>query len=224
MSDNSQKTPLAKSLNAFATGKALDAIQLLGKALPASVVSAAGGIVTVTFELQSDFTLPQVTIPLATSQYIRVPLQPGDKGMVIPADARLGGVSGLGDGTATLDQPGNLSALAFVPLANSSWFAVDGSVLTMYGPKGVTLRNVAGSTSVKLADDSVKLTTPSASISVGGGQVIVTGELIINGMPYLKHRHMAPAIGQTLGVAAINAVQGGNIGGPIMSGAPGASV
>jgi len=224
MSDNSQKTPLAKSLNVFATAKALDAIQLLGKALPASVVSVSGSIVTVTFELQSEFTLPQVTIPLATSQYIRVPLQPGDKGMVIPADARLGGVSGLGDGTATLDQPGNLSALAFVPLANASWFAVDDNVLTMYGPKGVQLRNVTGDTSATLKDGSVALTTPTASISAGGGQVVITGELIINGMPYLKHRHMAPGIGQTFGVAAVNGSPGGGINGPVMSGAPGLSV
>ena len=221
MSDNSQKTPLAKSLNAFATGKALDAIQLLGKALPASVISMTGSIVTVAFELQSDFTLPQVSIPLATSQYMRVPLQPGDKGMVIPADARLGGVSGLGDGTSTLDQPGNLSALAFVPLANAAWFAVDPDVTTIYGPKGVKLRNVAGDTHVTVADDYAALTTPNASVVVGGGQVVITGDLIINGMPFLQHRHMAPAIVQTFGVAPYNSVRA--VGGPSISGIPGGS-
>ncbi|WP_440867841.1 hypothetical protein [Symbiopectobacterium purcellii] len=39
------------------------------------------------FELRdTPYVFPQVTIPLFGPQYIRYPKQPGDKGIVIPAD------------------------------------------------------------------------------------------------------------------------------------------
>lgn len=219
MSDNSQKTPLGQALNAFAAAKALDQIQMLGKALPATVVSMDKGIVTVKVELQSGFTLPQLSVPVAMPQYLRMPLQAGDPGVLQPADVRLGGLSGQGDGIATLDQPANLAALVFVPLANTHWIEVDPNVLTMYGPQGTTVRNVAGDTRIDLRDDSVALTTPSASIIAANGRVDINGELYINGKRYLDHRHMAPT-GQTFGVAPVN-----GLAGPAgMSGAPGLSV
>lgn len=217
--DNSQKTPLAQTLNQFAQAKALDAIQMLGKALPATVVSMSGSVVTVTVELQSGFTLPQLDVPVAMPQYLRMPLQPGDPGVLQPADVRLGGVTGMGDGVASLSQPANLAALVFVPLSNTHWIPTDAGVLTMYGPQGTTVRNVAGDTRIDLRDDSVALTTPSASITAGGGKVNINGQLIINGQPYLSHRHMAPT-GQTYGVAPINGLPG-----PAgMSGSPGLSI
>jgi hypothetical protein len=65
-------------------------------------------MVTVAFELHdTPYVFPNVTIPLFGPQYIRYPMQPGDKGIVIPADTYLGGVSGQGGGVAdlTLRQP-----------------------------------------------------------------------------------------------------------------------
>src|SRR3954468_18141322 len=122
---NAQKTPLFQSANRLAENRVGDALQRTGKALPCSVVSKSGSIVTVKFEVNSDYSLPNVTIPMFGPIYIRYPIQPGDKGMVVPADARLSGVSGIGGGTADLSQPGNLTGLVFLPIANTAWSEVD---------------------------------------------------------------------------------------------------
>src|ERR1700743_7474 len=123
MTDNAQKTPFQRSMNRFAEQKALSAIQITGKSLPASVVAVDGSIVTVKFEIQantsnSPFTLPNVTCPLAGPECIRYPTQSGAKGMVVSADAYLGGMSGLGGGVASLGLQANLSALVFFPFGN----------------------------------------------------------------------------------------------------------
>ncbi|EDA9948475.1 hypothetical protein A6J17_24945, partial [Salmonella enterica] len=134
-----KKLNFGGNMNNFADQKIAAAMQMAGKILPAEVVSQSGKMVTVTFLLRDiPYTLPQLTIPLFGPQYIRYPMQKGDKGIVIPADAYLGGVSGLGGGTADLTPPANLSALVFLPISNTEWENVDGQVLTLYGPEGVT--------------------------------------------------------------------------------------
>jgi hypothetical protein len=94
-----QKVPLSRSLSAFAQKKALSEIAKRGQALPGHVVAVSGAIVTVNFDVQG-VTLPQVAMPLIGAEYIRWPIQVGDKGYAAAADAYLGGVSGLGGGTA----------------------------------------------------------------------------------------------------------------------------
>lgn len=148
MANNAQKTHLARELNQFAAKKALDAIQKLGKALPASIVAVSGSIVTVKFELNSPFTLPQVTMPILGSQWARVPTQVGDKGVVQPADAYLGGMSGLGGGIADLTLPGNLSALVWMPVGNTDWDTVDPNQYVIYGPNGAVIRDSNSNTTV----------------------------------------------------------------------------
>jgi len=194
------KKPLGQSLNDLATKRAEDAIQLLGKALPASIteVNKAGTIVTVKFELGAiPFTLPKVKMPVLTSEYIRAPLAVGCRGFVIPADAYLGGMSGLGGGVADLTQQSNLGALVFAPIGNVDFQDVGATVATMYGPGGVTLRT---------ADSAVRLQlTPSGvTIYVGGGTVAVTGsgvaisgltvtvtggDVVADGISLKTHRH-----------------------------------
>lgn len=159
MADNAQKTPLGISLNRFAQGKANDAIQNLGKSLPATVVSVRGAIVQVKFEVQSNFTLPNVTIPLIGSEYARPPIQPGCKGVVLAADAYLGGMSGLGGGTADLTPPANLTALVFAPIGNSGWTMVDGNAFVIYGPNGVVLRDTGSGTVLTLTGGGIQITT-----------------------------------------------------------------
>jgi hypothetical protein len=143
MSGNAQKTPFVKSLNDFVEEKGRVANQLLGKAFPASVVSVdeTNTIVTIKFEMQSDiFTLPQVTCPVFGPRYIRYPLQPGDKGLVLPSDFYLGGMSGLGGGTAQFEQQSNLSNLVFFPIGNTDFEPVDDPTLVdINGPEGVAL-------------------------------------------------------------------------------------
>lgn len=156
--NNSQKTPLGKTLNVFAARKAQDAIELTGKALPCSVVSVSGAIVTVKFEVQSSFTLPNVTMPLFGPEYIRYPIQKGDKGFTIPADTYLGGVSDLGGGTATLAQRGNLSTLVFLPIGSKKWTPVDPNAVTIYGPNGVVLRDTNSKSTIIILPAGIAIT------------------------------------------------------------------
>ncbi|HHT0502685.1 TPA: hypothetical protein ACTW6W_003682 [Raoultella ornithinolytica] len=172
-----QRLNFAKSMNNFAEEKIAEAMQLVGKVLPATIVSQSGKMVTVSFSLTNiPFTLPQVTIPLFGPQYVRYPMQPGDRGIVIPADTYIGGMSGLGGGVADLTQPANLSALVYLPISNTEWQDVDGQVVTAYGPEGVTLRDSGSNTTFLLKPDSIAISTPdSFTITVGGTVFSLTG-------------------------------------------------
>ena len=54
MSGNAIKTPFAENLPRTIRNRIADAMQIVGKALPASVVSVSGSIVTVKFEVVAD--------------------------------------------------------------------------------------------------------------------------------------------------------------------------
>lgn len=186
--DLSQKVPMARSLNQIAQKKAHDLIQLTGRALPASVTAVSGSIVTVKFEIQTSYTttLPKVTIPLFGPEYIRYPTQVGDKGMVIPADTFLGGMSGLGSGVASLAMPANLSALVFMPIGNKNFSATDNPNATLiYGPDGVILRKVDKSLIIDMSGETIVVTGPvefkglvtmDQNLQLGGNIVSQTGE------------------------------------------------
>lgn len=172
----SQRLNFGKSMNQFSDDKIQQAMELAGKILPATIVSRSGKMVTVSFSLTNiAFTLPQVTIPLFGPEYIRYPMQPGDKGIAIPADAYIGGMSGQGGGTADLTQPFNLSALTYLPISNTEWEDVDGEVLTMYGPEGVTIRDKASNSTFLLTPQSISIATPgSFTVTVGGTVLSLT--------------------------------------------------
>lgn len=170
------KTPLAKTLSSFAEKKINDAFQLTGKGLPCSVVSVSGAIVTVKFEVQNiPFTLPQVTIPLFGPEYVRYPIQKGDKGAVVPFDAYLGGMSGLGGGVADLTQRANLSSLVFLPVGNKLWTSVDPNAVTIYGPNGVVLRDTGSDSIITLTPTSVTIVSPnSITAQCGSSKLVLT--------------------------------------------------
>jgi hypothetical protein len=192
MSGNVQKTPVGLSLNSFARNKALDQIARTGRSLPCTVVKVSGAIVTVAFQIQAApgqaaATLPNVTMPVLGTEYIRAPIQVGCKGLAIAADAYLGGVSGIGGGVATMAQPANLTALVFVPIGNSGWFSVNGNVLVMYGPQGVTLMDQGMAcvftltpTGATLALGAIDIKLSSAGIELDGN-VVIDGNLQVNG-------------------------------------------
>lgn len=166
MADNSYKTPFGRTINQVAEAKVAQAIQQLGKALPCSVVAVSGSIVTVKFEVAGPFTLNNVTMPMFGPEYIRYPIQVGDKGVTIPADAYLGGMSGLGGGVAGMTLPANLSALVWLPISNQAWSSVDPNTVTIYGPNGVVLRNTASTSTLVL--------TPAGIAMVGENFVTIT--------------------------------------------------
>lgn len=194
MADNSQKTPLVRSLNLFAELKVNDAIQVAGKALPCSVVSVAGSIVTVSFQVQgaTPYTLPNVTVPMFGPEYVRYPTQVGDAGVVFPVDASIAAISGLGNGLPGLSLQANLSSLVFMPTASRSWSATDDpDAIVLYGPNGGVLRTAdkASSVTTSVTGTVVKVpvgrtlsvtTMPTASTGLAsgalwnsGGQVMV---------------------------------------------------
>lgn len=166
MADNSFKTPFGRTINQLAETKALQAIQQLGKALPCSVVAVSGSIVTVKFEMNGPYTLPNVTMPMFGPEYVRYPIQVGDKGVTLPADAYLGGMSGLGGGVAGVTLPTNLSALVWLPISNQAWFAVDPNAVTIYGPNGVVLQDTDATSTLIL--------TPSGIAMVGDTTITMT--------------------------------------------------
>jgi hypothetical protein len=181
---NAQKVPLGLSLNRHARAKALDQIWKRGLSLPCQVVSVAGSIVQVSFQIQQNAgtetaTLPNVTIPVATSEYTRLPIQPGCNGVAMAADAYLGGMSGIGGGVASLTQQGNLTALFFVPLGNSGWFSVDGNVLTLYGPQGVTVMDEAKTTIVNVTPSGLTATNGAIEIAMTSTAVTITSPIVI---------------------------------------------
>ena len=185
MSRNAQKTPLAISLQNLGQKKAQDAVALLGKSLPAQVISIdnTGTIVTVKFLVQTRlFTLPNIQCPLATSEYARAPIQPGCKGEVFPSDVYTGGVSGLGGGNADLSLPGNLSALTFFPVGNTGFGPTDDpNAYVLYGPDGVILRDSQSLIKLRLQPALAVLDLPAGVSFVINGNVIINGGLALGG-------------------------------------------
>jgi hypothetical protein len=180
---NYQKTPVGASLNRISQQVAATAIQQFGKALPCSVMAVKGQVVKVKFEISSTFTLPTVTIPIATSIYDWIPVQVGDKGMTVPADVYLGGVSGLGNGVATLTPRANLSSLLFVPVANAAWTTTNPSQRVVQGPQGVLVQTMDGTA-------TINVTKTGITLSFGGHTLAVTSAgVLIDGNIYENHVH-----------------------------------
>ena len=169
------KTPMVFGLNTFAERKVADAIQQSGKSLPCTVAKVlSSGIVTVNFEVNAaPWTLPQVTIPILYPEYIRYPIQVGDKGACVAFDARLGGLSGLGSGTPNMSAPGNLTALAFDFLGSSAWSATDDpQSVVIYGPNGVIIRTTAKNVVLQVGSGDANLTgslNVTQNVTVGTG-------------------------------------------------------
>ena len=178
MAANAQKVPLARSINDAAAKRASDAIAVSGKSLPCRVVAIDGWIVEVSFELLGPFTLPNVTVPVASSLYDYLPLRPGDPGVVRAADVRLGGISGLGAGTASpVGLVGNLSALVFEPIGNAAWQGPDVPFIRIVqGPDGVTVQTLDGNVSIKLTVDGNITINPGSS-----GKLTINGDISVTG-------------------------------------------
>lgn len=178
-----QKTPFASTINNFTEKKIEDFQQTLGQILPCSVVSVDGAMVTVTFEvLSGQLTLPQVTCPIAEPEYIRLPIQPGDKGICMAASTRLGGVSGLGLGLAPLSSPSNLGGLVFMPIGNKNWFSVNGQYLVMYGIDGVEITTKDLDVKLTLNHSGITIDLNGGNLIVNNGNTTMNGNLTVNGL------------------------------------------
>jgi len=203
MANSEQKTPFALSVSRFAERKVLERIQTIGQSLPASVAALVGStntIVTVNFEVQSGFTLPQVTCPVFGPEYIRYPIQVGVKGAVFPVGAYMGGMSGLGGGVADLTQRANLSTLVFFPCGNTNFSATDDpNAVVIYGPDGAILRNTGSTSQLRVQPHLVSATSDTEiSLTVGGHSIVINASgVTIDGILWDTHEHTGVQTGSS---------------------------
>jgi len=185
MGNNYLKNWLQKTQNQQAISRAMQIMQTKGYAFPCRVVSVSGSIVTVAFEIQDDtLTLPQVTIPKAESQWIRSPTQVGEFGITVPADAYLGGISGLGGGTANMTRRGNLSSLVYVPCGSKNFPHVDQNAAYIAGPQGAVIQTQDGTSSIVVNESGITMT-------FGGKVVTLNGSgFTIDGILFDTHKHI----------------------------------
>ena len=191
MANNAHKLWVQDTINQHSITRVAEAIQNTGASLPCSVVSVSGQIVTVKFEVNSaPWTLPQIAIPIATWSYDWIPVQPGDMGLTVPSDVYLGGISGLGGGVADMTPPGNLSALMFVPVANSSWTAPGGDALkrVIQGINGFIAQSINGLVSIigslttlTLTSNGYTIVFSSSGITITAPTATVDGNIVVSG-------------------------------------------
>lgn len=211
MSGNQQKTPFIAGINRFAGERIEGAIDLLSKAIPATVdsVDATGTIVTINFEIQTPVPIPLVTCPMVGTEFQRFPIQKGTRGYVVPADFYMGGMSGLGGGVATPTQQANLTNSVFLPVGNTDLDATDDpQSLVQYGPNGVINRTQDGSVKSVLDKDgfrvlidgvvALNVSKNGVSMKIGDNTFTFTGagidingngNTIIDGHNFLAHSH-----------------------------------
>jgi len=182
MADINQKIPFAQSLNSFTERKVAESAWG-NQSLPCHVVSVSGSIVTVAFDvLSGKITMPQVTMPVFGPEYIRYPIQVGDKGYAMSATASLRGQSGLGTGVADFTDPGNLTSLVFMPIGNKNWFTVDGNILFMYGINGVEITTKNQDVTLLLNHSGITINLGGGNLIINNGNTTMNGNLTVNGL------------------------------------------
>jgi len=200
-----QKTPLSRTMPLFVEKLVRQAIDKLGKALPAVVQSVSGSIVTVNFQV-TGVTLPTVKMPMAGPEYIRYPIQVGCKGVCFPADVYIGGMSGLGTGVAGTTQRGNLSTLVFFPIGNQNWTPSPApNKVVIYGPSGVQLQDTNAASTLKVTPTDINLDSggtaevtaqTSITLSAGGHTLVIDSSGIsLDGLLFLIHTHSGVTTG-----------------------------
>lgn len=207
--DFAKRFPVAENLVSIVDYRIHASEQNSGFQLPCTVVEVDNtkGFVTVKFELQNTpFNLPQITIPVQGWEYIRYPIKAGDPGVTISADVDLISISGGKSRQPDFRPSSNLNTvLMFVPIRNENSFATPNPNATViYGPDGVILFDYNDGTThstLIVSQSMAKLTNGSASVEISGGEVKITGTLIINGEEYMAHTHSGVQTG------------GGNTGG-----------
>lgn len=182
------KKQLALTLTQTIRANINDGNLIAGQEWPCHVVSVDGAIVTVAFDMDTPQTLPQVTCAVAESFYVLLPIQVGDKGMVVSASARLGGVTGLGAGLAPTIGTTNLGGLVFVPLGHKSWTLPDANAVIVQGPNGVIARTIDGTATVTINETEISLNWSGSTVVINDSGITLTaeqntidGDLTVNG-------------------------------------------
>lgn len=190
MSNSAQRLSFQKNVNNNAIKRASEVLQSTGRALPCKVVAVNGAIVTVAFEMNTaPWTIPNITIPKAESNWIRTPTQVGDLGWTVPADVYLGGVSGLGGGTADFTPVTNYSALVFVPISNADSPPSDPNAVINQAPNGFIGQTTEGVTSSIVTDvtgttityGSIVVVVNALGVTITAPTTTINGNLVVSG-------------------------------------------
>ena len=180
---SAQKTPFAVSLSNYFETKFGQNNEGFGWQLPCIVRAVNGSMVTVAFEVDTggELTFPEVTCPIAQSKYVRLPVQVNDFGMCISANARLGGVTGLGKGLAPLGLPFNLGALVYVPIGNTNWESVDPNAVNINAPNGAVIRDDGNNCVITLTPTGVTVVRGSTQVIINDTGITMYGNLLVHG-------------------------------------------
>jgi phage baseplate assembly protein gpV len=192
MKNFSQKIPLAVSLANFTEQVVQEGLSGLGQVYPCTVKSVGidgdgNTVVTVNFEINpvsstgTKITFPEVTMPIAESKYIRLPVQVGDQGIAISASVRIGGITGLGTGLAPLAPASNLGALVFLPVSNTAWTTLDPNAVVISASNGAIIRTDDGKAIITVASDKITIAYQTVNLVINGSNVTINGNLQVNG-------------------------------------------
>jgi len=192
MANLSQKIPLAVSLANFTEQSVQEGLSGLGQVYPCTVKSvgidgAGNTVVTVNFEINpvsstgTKITLPEVTMPIAESKYVRLPVQVKDQGIAVAASVRIGGITGLGTGLAPLAPASNLGALVFLPVSNTAWTTLDPNAVVISASNGAIIRTDDGKAIVTISDNQIELQYGSTTLIANNSGVTITGNLVVHG-------------------------------------------
>lgn len=164
------KKHFTASLNRFTDQKLAQNNEKNGYAWPCHVISVSRSLVTVAFDVQTPFALPQVTCAISESKYVRLPIQVGDTGVAVNASAMLGGITGLGGNLASTTTPFNMAALFFIPLSSSTWPSVNPSSVVITAPNNQPI--VLDAAVVQCTQNLTVANAFSGTFTTGTGQTV----------------------------------------------------
>lgn len=212
MTDYSKKLLFSQNLVGVIDNQIGEALQADGWELPCVVksISADGLFVTVDFQIsQGQYPIPTITIPIAESEYVRLPIQIGTVGVTKKITADITYISGQQNGVSTLNSYGNLNtALCFMPISNKKLFPENANInaLLLYGPEGVVIQDlniVDGSpvtnSRVTVSQDSVRMESGTSYIQINkDGSIVIKGSSVtIMDKDFLTHHHSGVSTGSS---------------------------
>lgn len=225
MIDYSKRLPLNYALNRMIDKGVDNALESQGQSLPCEVIAVNGPFVTVRFLMAAStndnttvYTLPDVTMPVIGSEYIRVPLRarvrdvPGTRGIALSCSVGIGAASGTNDQTylgpsplPMFNEPGNLSAMVFIPIGNMEWKLFPADTMALYADfLGALIEISHDAVTVNVGytyDPDTNTRTggtvfkvDSSGVSIVGnlsitGAITATGDITGNGTSLHTHEH-----------------------------------
>lgn len=205
MTDYSKKLLFSQNLVGVIDNQISEAQQADGWELPCTVksISDDGLFVTVDFTIsQGQFPIPTITIPIAESEYVRLPIQIGTVGITKKITADITYISGQQDGVSTLNPSGNLNtALCFVPITNKKLFPTtpNKNALWLYGPSGVIIQDTEGNSVVTLSQTQITMQSGTSFITINkDGSIVIKGSSVtIMDKDFITHHHSGVSTGSS---------------------------